>query len=243
MKLSVLGSSSSGNSYVLHNENEALIIECGIKPIEIKKTIGFDYAKINGIIVSHSDQDHIKFIDEYLNLGIDVYTSAGTIEETKTKSNFSPIVCKHGSEFRIGEFTVLPFDTQHDCKEPLGFLINHPECGNVLFATDTYYLKYKFNELRHILIECNYSEEILQRNGVSNEFLKNRTINSHMSYETCCSTLIANDLSLVQNIVLIHLSDRNSDANMFRHGICELTNKNVYIADSGLEIELNKTPF
>jgi ribonuclease BN (tRNA processing enzyme) len=104
-------------------------------------------------------------------------------------------------------------------------------------------LKYKFNELRHILIECNYSEEILQRNGVSNEFLKNRTINSHMSYETCCSTLIANDLSLVQNIVLIHLSDRNSDANMFRHGICELTNKNVYIADSGLEIELNKTPF
>jgi phosphoribosyl 1,2-cyclic phosphodiesterase len=79
MKLSVLGSSSSGNSYVLHNENEALIIECGIKPIEIKKTIGFDYAKINGIIVSHSDQDHIKYIDEYLNLGLNVYTSAGTI--------------------------------------------------------------------------------------------------------------------------------------------------------------------
>ena len=35
--------------------------------------------------------------------------------------------------------------------------------------------------------------------------LRNRTIKSHMSYDTCKETLLANDLSEVNNIVLIHL--------------------------------------
>ena len=37
MVLKVLGSSSSGNSYILDDGNEALIIEAGIKLLDVKK--------------------------------------------------------------------------------------------------------------------------------------------------------------------------------------------------------------
>lgn len=41
MRLKVLGSGSSGNCYILENENEALIIEAGLPFMEVKKGTGF----------------------------------------------------------------------------------------------------------------------------------------------------------------------------------------------------------
>ncbi|MNL90041.1 hypothetical protein D3C87_2207830 [compost metagenome] len=65
-----------------------------------------------------------------------------------------------------------------------------------------------------------------------------------MSVETCLETLQANDLRAVNNIVLIHLSDRNSDAKVFKQRIEDATLKTVTIATAGLTIDnFNITPF
>jgi hypothetical protein len=64
-----------------------------------------------------------------------------------------------------------------------------------------------------------------------------------MSYDTCKETLLANDLSAVNNIVLIHLSDLNSNATEFQSGIAEATGKTVHVASKGMEIDFNKIPF
>ena len=53
MLLSVLGSSSKGNCYVLHNETEALILEAGVNPIQVKMVIDFRIDKIRGVCISH----------------------------------------------------------------------------------------------------------------------------------------------------------------------------------------------
>jgi len=55
--------------------------------------------------------------------------------------------------------------------------------------------------------------------------------------------LSANDLSQVNNIVLIHLSDSNSDEIQFQNEVSELTGKNVTVASNGMTINFNKTPF
>ena len=54
--------------------------------------------------------------------------------------------------------------------------------------------------------------------------------------------LSANDLSKVNNIVLIHLSDSNSNEKQFVKEVYELTGKNVCAAYNGMEIPFNKTP-
>lgn len=156
------------------------------------------------------------------------------------------ILLSAGTQFKLGSFTILPFDVKHDAAEPLGFLIYHPEAGNILFATDTYYIPYTFEGLNQILIECNYRQDILEANiakGKLPRALRDRTLESHMSFHTCLEALQANDLSKVNNIVLIHLSDENSNEIEFKRDIHEQTGKNVHIAQKGLTINFNKQPF
>ena len=65
-----------------------------------------------------------------------------------------------------------------------------------------------------------------------------RVIESHMSLDTCRETLLANDLTATRRIILIHLSDRNSNAAAFRKTIARATGREVIAADHGQTIEL-----
>lgn len=246
MKLKILGSSSAGNGYVFDNGKEALLVECGMPYKSIQKVVNFEISRFVGAIVSHEHGDHAKHIHKVLDARIPCYMSAGTATALRLNDNALVRQTDEFKAYRLGGFTIQGFSVQHDAAEPFGYLIHHKEMGTVLFATDTYYLKYKFAGLSNILIECNYRLDILEANVEAGRIAKpqrDRTIRSHLSYETCKETLLANDLSKVNNVVLIHLSPGNSNASEFLKGIKELTGKNVHIADKCMEIEFNKTPF
>jgi phosphoribosyl 1,2-cyclic phosphodiesterase len=246
MLLKVLGSSSSGNSYLLKSSSgEVLMLEAGIKISEIKKALDFDISKIAGCILSHSHGDHARYAQEITKSGIDLYTSEGTLSEIGLSGHRAKSLHKNVVYF-LGDFQILPFKVKHDCKDPMGFLIRHDEMGTTLFLTDSYYSEFKFSGLNHILVECNYSDDILEGNvfnGTIPAAHANRVRESHMSLQTNKELFKANDLSKVNNIILIHLSNDNSDAKRFQREITELTGKNVLIADKGLNIELSKNPF
>lgn len=246
MNLKVLGSSSHGNCYILQNNREALIIEAGISMVEIKKAVDFNISKISGCIITHEHLDHAKYVNQVLDSSITVYLSAGTNSKLKYAGQRFPLLAYHGNEFKVGRFRILPFNIKHDCEEPIGYLINHPETGTILFATDTFYIPNKFRGMNHIIIEANYAEDILEaniRSGCLHPIVRNRIVESHMSIETCKEFLKANDISNVQNILLIHLSDGNSDAGRFKNEIEGLTGKRVFIGEPGLEMAINKSPF
>lgn len=73
MRLRVLGSGSSGNCYILENDNEALIIEAGLPFMEVKKALDFNVMKIAGVLASHIHGDHAKYIGEYEKAGVPVW--------------------------------------------------------------------------------------------------------------------------------------------------------------------------
>lgn len=54
MRLYVQASGSSGNSYILENENEALILDCGVNYKATMKALDFNVSKIVGCCVTHS---------------------------------------------------------------------------------------------------------------------------------------------------------------------------------------------
>ncbi|MBQ19124.1 MAG: MBL fold metallo-hydrolase, partial [Flavobacteriales bacterium] len=91
--------------------------------------------------------------------------------------------------------------------------------------------------------EANFSNTIIREKLGDKEFLRNRILTSHMSLETCIGFLDANNLEKVNNIVLIHLSDGNSDEEMFKREVEDATGKTVTVASNGLVMDLNKTPF
>lgn len=242
MKLKILGSSSGGNCYLFTaDSNETLIVECGIDIKEMKKALNFDLSSVTGCLVSHEHSDHSKSIKKVLNAGIDCYMSEGTAKALGIEHHRTHILPKLRM-LQIGSYTVMAFKTQHDCADPVGFLIYHPEMGITLFATDTYYVKYNFEGLNNIMIECNYAKDILNKNvsdRIITNVLKDRTYKSHFEFENVKGFLKANDLSGVRNIILMHLSDRNSDANRFKSEVKELTGINTIVADKGVEVDLD----
>lgn len=243
MKLRVISSGSKGNAYILENKDEALLIECGVHINDIKHAFKYNFDKLKGCIVTHEHGDHAKSVKEIMAFGIDVFATKGTHAALQTSSHHRAKRLVYQEPLKLGAFTILPFDVEHDAAEPCGFLINHPETGNVLFITDLIFCKYTFPNLNNIIIEANYDNELAKQKLGGKEFLRNRIICNHMSLETCIKTLDANDLSSVNNIVLIHLSDSNSNELMFKDAVREATGKTVTIADRGLTIDFNKTPF
>lgn len=246
MELKVLGSGSLGNCYILENDSEALILEAGVNFTDVKKALSHNITKVVACLITHEHKDHAGHVNKVLGATIPVYASAGTIEHTNIEGDRKPHICRAGEMLTLGGFRVIPFETKHDSAEPLGFFINHAETGNILFATDTYYLPCTFDGLNNILIECNYRLDIMNANidaGRLPKAVRNRTIKSHFSYDNCVAALKANDLRAVNNIVLIHLSDGNSHAEQFKQGVKKATGKTVHIAEAGLVINFNKTPF
>ncbi len=93
------------------------------------------------------------------------------------------------------------------------------------------------------MIECNYDRSILDRNvaeGRINKSRRDRTLLSHMELGTCVTTLEANDLSGVDNIILLHLSDDNSDEVLFKEKVSEATQRPTFVATPGLDINLTR---
>jgi phosphoribosyl 1,2-cyclic phosphodiesterase len=223
MKLKVIGTGSSGNCYILETESEVLVIEAGVHLKKLKESIGFNISKISGVLISHCHGDHAKHASTYRMNGLNV-------------------IDQFDGKLEVGGFQILPFEVVHDVKT-YGFLINHVECGTTCYVSDTHYLPNKLRGMNNMIIEANYSQDILDRRvseGGIHLALRNRIIQSHMSLETLKGVMESNDLTRVNNIVLIHLSDGNSNAVQFKREITELTGKRVTIAEPGLIMDFNK---
>lgn len=231
--IQILASSSRGNCYLINNGITPLLLECGIPWKVTRQKLNFQTSSIAACLISHEHADHSKAWQDVAKAGINIYTSQGTINALNMEGHrIKPT--KPLQQFEIGTWTILPFPIQHDAVEPFGFLLANQSGDKLLFATDTYYIKYKFSDLTHIMVECNHSADLLKANVEAGKVplpMKNRLIQSHFSLENVKKFLQANDLSKVREIHLIHLSDGNSDKDRFKREIQALTGKMVSVAE------------
>lgn len=225
-----LASGSAGNSYAVDDGKSVLLLEAGIR----KRTILAGYMdlhmRVKGCLITHEHQDHAKAALGLSMAGIDVYASGGTfaaLNAEKDHRNYRLHSIKAGEQFTLGTWTVLPWEAQHDAAEPLGFLLYSKETRDkLIFATDTYFIPNTFRGLTYIMVECNYDRTLLDRNisaGSVPESLRPRLVRSHFSLDNVRTFLTANDLSTVQRIYLLHVSNQNGDKDAFRRDIEVLT--------------------
>lgn len=227
MKLKVLGSGSSGNCYILENDTEALIIEAGVSFKEVKIALDFNIKKIVGVVVGHQHGDHAKYVSEYEKSGIPVFKPYESEMERQAKT--------------YGRFTIKSFPLVHDVP-CYGFLITQQKMGRLLYISDTQYCKYRFKNLNHVLVEANYSKDILSVAEEDSE-KRNHVLAGHMEIGTTCEFLRANNNPDLRNVVLMHLSAYNADPDRFEKMAAGVVDAPVYIAKKGLEVDLNLCPF
>lgn len=53
MKMKCIGSGSAGNTYILENDTEAMIMETGMPFKLVKEALDFNISKIVGVVQSH----------------------------------------------------------------------------------------------------------------------------------------------------------------------------------------------
>lgn len=232
INIKTLASGSSGNAYLIDDGHSQLLLECGIKYRDIQIALNFDTKNIMGCLISHEHKDHTKGLKDVLRAGINCYMSQGTSEAEGIKHHRIKTV-EARKKFTIGDWKVMPFEVEHDVNEPFGYLIMNEQGEKLLFATDTYYVRYRFKGLKYIMIECNYSLAILEdniNNGRVHPAMKNRLIKSHFSLENVIEFLKVNDMSKVEEIHLLHLSDTNSNEIEFKNRVQEATGKRVLVS-------------
>lgn len=240
MVLKVLGSSSKGNCYLLEASDGVLIIEAGIPAIEIKKALHFKINNVIGCLISHQHRDHSKFLKDVISSGIKVLALEDVFGSHKisNRSFCKTIEPMHG--YKVGGFKIFALPVAHDVP-CLGFIVEHQEMGKMLFITDTMMLEYIVPKLDHIMIEVNYCDKILQENidaGIVPVSMRDRLLHSHMEMQTAKDIIKANDLSNVKELILLHLSDNNSNSELFKAEMEKVSGKPVYIAKNGLELNL-----
>lgn len=246
MKLHVIASGSDQNAYVLDTPDGQLLLECGVRYPRIQQALDFDFSRLVGCLVTHEHQDHARSVRDVCKAGIGVYMSAGTAAALDLVSHRLHIA-EAGKIFTVGGFDVLPFQTEHDCAEPMGWLIRNKATGEKLvFATDTYYLRYQFTGVHYWLLECNYQREILMENvenGLVGQHLKRRVMRSHFELENVVAFLEASDTSKARKVVLLHASRQNSDIPCMVARVINATGIDTCAAEAGSVIDLNLHPF
>lgn len=243
MVLKVLGAGSSGNCYILESDTEALIIEAGVPLKEVKIVLGFNIKKIVGVVVGHSHLDHSKYISEYKKAGIRTFTPYEI-------SNHVSAECNYMGGFRIKDFALTDKEgvfkhTNADGSECpcYGFYITHKDIGSMVYVSDTELVKWNFRKqnINHILVEANHSIDLVDKSQPNYEHV----LRGHMSLKTALDFISTNDNPALRNVVLIHLSASNSDADYFLQKTRETVKygADCYIAEKGLEVDLNLVPF
>lgn len=241
MKLDVIGSGSKGNSYILHDEESAIIIDAGINLTLIKRCIDFKINKIKAVICSHIHSDHSKFIQKYLDLHIKVFMPSSV--KKNYENNEYAIVVLPKEKICVDKFQIIPFELPHDGTENYGYYFYENSMGRLLYMTDMEFSPYSFKNLRvqHLLIEANYIEDLVNREAENYA----HQIRGHCSLNTCKGIVETNKTPDLRTVTLIHLSNKACDPNRVLKEIKEVSGGRVEVnvAVPGLRVELKRLPF
>ncbi|OTN77107.1 hypothetical protein A5886_002187 [Enterococcus sp. 8G7_MSG3316] len=241
ISIKVFGSGSKGNGYLIDDGHSQLIIECGVPFTNVQQQMGHDFSKVVGALITHEHRDHCKYVKKLIDeTSVSIFATEGTTqamfadEKLRLKQydsyRFNPLLYKETQ--KIGTWYVTPFETKHDVAEPCGFLIDNTAGDRLVFVTDSYYVKYRFPNVTHMMIEANYSKEIVDQkmNRGFDIKRKERLLESHFDFDRTLDFIKTNKSDRLQEVWLLHLSDSNSHEQKFKEDTQMLVGVPVYIA-------------
>ena len=207
----MLSSGSRGNSTVIWDENDLIIIDCGIslkKFQEKTSELGIENLE-KSMFISHEHSDHssgVRAISRKLQA--DVYSRGKTLEKMHLEKGYSI-----RGEVAIGNFTVMPVSVDHDAVDPVVYVIGNRGI-KISVVSDLGIISQELLDAMQgsdiMAIEANHDPEML-RTGPYTEMLKRRirSEHGHLSNEQSAEAIYVS-ASDNTRIVLTHLSEKNN---------------------------------
>ncbi|MBN2479948.1 MAG: MBL fold metallo-hydrolase [Parachlamydiales bacterium] len=213
-----LSSGSKGNSIFLGTKNSKVLIDCGISFLSLEKKlneIDVNINDIDAVLITHEHFDHIsglKLLVEKLN--IPVIINADTAKAIYDKYHISAKynIFTTFEEFEYKDLKIFPFSINHDCVDPVGFVIKTKNQKKIGICTDigfvTSYVKEALKNCSILYLEANHSIPMVHSSNRSIVY-KQRVLSKqgHLSNDNAIKLLkdlIHPDLN---HIYLAHLSE------------------------------------
>ncbi len=234
MRLTVLGSGSTGNAVLICAGETRVLVDAGMSAKETARRlalVGEDVARLDGVIITHEHGDHAGGLRVLLkSLQCPVYISGETrdayIRERAHGSSISDEPRKRAdalrerteeisssSDFRIGEIDFHPFTIPHDAVDNFGFIAQHDgvRVATLMdFGHITTLITERLRGCAAIVIESNHSRDMLKACDVYPWELKQRILSrtGHLSNEDVAVWLRDDFDGAAEHVVLAHLSQR-----------------------------------
>jgi len=228
VKVSILASSSAGNSTFLRTATTRILIDAGLSrkaTVERLGVIGERLDMLDAILVSHEHSDHISGLatlakavrDRKLPLYLTERT-APTIAWNGYEPNL--VHFEAGGKFTVGDIEVSAFTIPHDAVDPVGFCFQAGG-ARIGVCTDLGYIpesvKFHLRETDFLLLESNHDVEMLKV-GPYPWSVKQRVLSrkGHLSNDVA-SEFILDDLAAeTRTLILGHLSEHNNHPEIVR---------------------------
>ena len=225
VKISVLGSSSSGNCTFVATSQTRILLDAGLNPTQTLKrlnAIGESLDDIDALIVSHEHTDHICGIPGLLGKRtIPVYIGDKTFAAINPNIECSSLeFISAGEPFQLKDLKISPFSIPHDAVDPLGFTLE-AEGIKIAHVTDLGYMTelviQKLMGCDVIVLESNHDLEMLKV-GPYPWFLKQRIMGreGHLSNEGASRFFSESFDGHARYVVLAHLSESNNHPDIAR---------------------------
>jgi phosphoribosyl 1,2-cyclic phosphodiesterase len=249
VKISVLGSSSSGNCTFISTSKTRVLLDAGLSRTQIAlrlKAIGESLENIDALIVSHEHIDHVAGLQRLLaKQTIPVYISPETSEVIDPKSTWPQVeAISAGHPFWLDDLKVTPFTIPHDAVNPLAFTLE-AEGIKVGHVTDLGYMTelviQRLKGCHVIVLESNHDLEMLKV-GPYPWPVKQRIMSrmGHLSNDMTGKFFSEEFDGHAQYIVLAHLSENNNHPALARMMTMEALEKRGF--DIHLSLASRKAP-
>jgi phosphoribosyl 1,2-cyclic phosphodiesterase len=221
MQFCVLGSGSRGNATYVAADGRALLIDNGFSGVELERrlaAIGADAASLAAILLTHAHSDHIRGVAVLARkYNLPIYANRGTIAAAADALSRVPALREFttGASFPLPPFLIHPFAVCHDCKDPVGFVIENGSCS-LGYCTDTgmisRLIRHRLTGCHGLIIECNHDPDML-KNGPYPIHLQQRIRSSqgHLANEEAARFIVNLMHAGLQHVVLAHISQKNND--------------------------------
>ena len=232
MKLTVLGSGSTGNAVLIVAGKTRVLVDAGLSAKEIARRltlVGEDVHCLDAVLVTHEHGDHAGGLRVLLrSVDCPVYISAQTCD-AYLRENFNVAddeprkraaalnnrveQIESSKDFRIGEIDFHPFTIPHDAVDNFGFTATHEgvKIATLMdFGHITTLVTQQLRGCAAILIESNHSRDMLKACDAYPWELKQRILSrlGHLSNEDVADWLRQGFDGTAKYIVLAHLSQR-----------------------------------
>src|SRR5205809_829064 len=232
MRVSVLGSGSTGNAVLLVANGTRVLVDAGMSAREIVRRmamLGEDANALDGILITHEHGDHCGGLRVLVrDLDCPVFISSRTrdayVLDRGTAANDEPrkradvlrdrtVEIDSGKDFQIGKIEFHPFTVPHDAVDNFGFTATHDgvKMATLLdFGHVTTLITQRLRGCAAIVIESNHSRDMLKTVENYPWELKQRILSrlGHLSNEDIAEWLLDGFDGQAQHIVLAHLSQR-----------------------------------